>query len=163
MPKAATAEQAQAAPKVEERKVTPMDLVRFKGIEYMREHYLCTAHENTRPEDLLKPEYWAHVATLMRPRSRIEAWANDGTWVAEYVVLEAGRNWARLFMLGSHFLSTRDVALTQVEALSPFEITHRGPHSKWSVIRKSDREVMTEGHETQDGAEAWVRERLKAE
>lgn len=160
MPKIAA---EQPAPKVEERKVTPMDLVRFRGIEYMREHYLCTAHANTRPEDLLKPEYWAHVATLMRPRARIEAWADDGTWMAEYVVLEAGRNWARLFMLEKHFLTTADVAMTQADALSPYEIAHRGPHSKWSVIRKVDREVVHEGEETPDGAAAWTRERLKAE
>ena len=154
---------APKSPPAAERKVTPMDEMRFKGAEYAREQWLVTAHENTTPKDLLEPSYWAHVATKLRPRARIEAWANDGTWLAEYVVLEAGRNWAKLHLLSVHHLTTADVAQTQADLLSAYEVTFRGGHCLWSVIRKIDREVVHEGEQTMDGAVAWLKERLKAE
>jgi hypothetical protein len=147
---------------VPERKVTPMDEARFKGAEYAREIWVATAHENTTPKDLLEPAYWAHIATKLRPRARIEAWANDGTWMAEYVVLEAGRNWAKLHLLSVHHLGTADVALTRVDAMSPYEISFGGPHVQWRVIRKVDREVIHDGEATMDGAVSWLKERLKA-
>lgn len=154
---------AAAAAAAMDRAVTPMDLQRFKGREYMVSDYVCTAHPHTEPEDLLKPEYWAHVSTHVTPRTSIEAWGDDGTWMARYVVLEAGRNWAKLHMTEKHRLTTVDVALTQAEAMSPYEITHRGPHCQWSVIRKKDNQVVHEGEATRDGAVNWLRERLKAE
>lgn len=155
---------APAPTPAEERKVQPMDAIRFKGAEFVRTHYVCTAHEGTRPEDLLEPEYWAHVSEQMRPRTRVEAWANDGTWMLELVVLEAGRAWARLQVVaGPHQFTTADVAQTQAEMMSPYAIEYRGPHCKWSVIRKSDRQVLHEQEETRDGASGWLREHMKAQ
>lgn len=146
----------------DERKVRAMDIARFRGEEFLRSKWLATAFEHTTPEDLLKPDYWAHVSTHLRPRDRIEAWADDGTWMAEYVVLEAGRNWARLSIVSVHRFTNADQAMTHADALAPYEITHRGVHSKWSVIRKSDRQVMSEGYDTMRGATDWLAEHMKA-
>lgn len=148
--------------KAAERKVTQMEQPRFKGVEFMRSEYLCTAHPNTTPEDLLAPEYWAHISAQLRPRDRIEAWANDGSWMAEYVVLEAGRNWARLHLLQVYHFTSGDQAMTQADAMSPYEITFRGPHAKWSVVRKSDRQVVHEGAETARAAAEWLTGRMQA-
>lgn len=140
-----------------------MDDQRFKGAEYERELWECTAHENTTPQDLLKPDYWAHVSNKLRPRARITAWAHDGTWMAEYVVKEAGRTWARVHLLAVHNLGTADVAQSQAADLEPYEIKWRGPHCKWSVVRKSDHEVVHEGEGTQQGCTEWLQERVKAD
>ena len=153
----------QSAPAAKsERKVTPMDMPRFKGSEYERAEYVCTAHDHTTPQDLLEPGYWAHVSTLLKPRARVEAWANDGTWMAEYVTLEAGRNWARLHLLQVYHFTSGDMAMTQADAMTPYEITFRGPHSKWSVIRKSDRAVLHDGSDTARQATEWLTERMAA-
>ena len=160
--KAPETTKSEASPPSVERKVRPMEDARFKGAEYGRELWLCTAFENTRPEDLTEPAYWAHLAMKLRPRARIEAWADDGTWLAEYVVLEAGRTWARVRMLQVYHLGTEDVAMTHAEAMSPYEITFRGPHAQWSVIRKSDREVLHDAEATQEGAVEWLKQRMKA-
>jgi hypothetical protein len=153
----------QAQSQTADRKVRPMEVMRFNGEEFSRMAWVCTAFEHTNPEDLLQPEYWAHVATKLTPRSRIEAWADDGSWMAEYVVLEAGRNWARLHLLTVHHFTSADIAQTLADRMSPYEITHRGPHAKWSVIRKSDRQVLSEGYETARGAAEYMDERLKAD
>lgn len=152
-----------AVPKAVERTVTPADLQRFKQRNFEVSDYVYTAHAHTTPEDLLSLDYWAHIAQQLTPRARIEAWANDGSWMAEYVVLDTGRNWAKLALLNKFSLATVDAAQAQAEAMSPYAIEHRGPHCKWSVIRRSDKEVVHEGEETRQGAANWLRERLKAE
>jgi len=159
---AAPAKVPEAAP-AEEVRATPMEQVRFKPTEYLRNTFLCTAFERTTPQQMLLPEYWAHVAHQMRPRDRVEAWANDGTWMAEFVVLDASRAWARVQLLNVHHFTTSDQARTQADAMNPYEVTHRGPHSQWSVVRKSDRMVVSEGHATIDQATNWLKERMKAE
>ena len=171
-----TANTATAAPEAtaqlqkqpQERKVTQMDQPRFKGVEFMRSEYLCTAHPNTTPEDLLAPEYWAHISAQLRPRDRIEAWANDGSWMAEYVVLEAGRNWANVKTLNCWNLSGEDIARTSAAIAAeyaglPYEVKFRGEHCLWSVLRKSDNAVMHENEGTKGGADQWLRERMKAD
>lgn len=169
-PQNKTAEPAQApapaptahAPAPAERKVRQIESQRFAGLEFGREAWLATAFAGTTPQDLLEPAYWSHVSMKMRPRARVEAWADDGTWMAELVVLDCGRNWARMHLLGVHHLTTGDVAASQADAMSPYEVTYRGPHAKWSVVRKADRSVMHEGAETMMGATEWLQERMKA-
>ena len=145
-----------------ERKVQPLGAVRIEPAEYRRTVYIATAHENTIPEDLLDPAYWAQVSATLKPWDRIDVRANDGTWYAEYLVLDAGRTYAKVQMLSSHALTTGDVAMSQLTAMSPYEVVYRGPHDMWSVIRKSDRAVVHEKAATQGAAVDWMTNRLKA-
>ena len=145
-----------------QRKVEQLNPIRMKEGQYERTVWVITAHENTDPADLIDPAYWSHVAAKLRPWDRIEARANDGTWYAELLVMEAGRNWARAVLLNSASLTTSDVAISQANGLSPYEVAYRGPHDKWSVIRKIDREVIHDGEQTQGGAVNWLNERMKA-
>lgn len=156
--------QAQEAPKPPAVVVaTQLDAARFKGAEFQRAQWVVTAHAHNQPEDLLRPDYWAHVAARLGPWHHIEARANDGSWYAEYLVLEAGRAWARVHMLHSWRLTTADVALSQAARMSPYEIVFRGPDGLWSVVRKSDRAIVHQNEQTEGGALDWVNERLKAD
>lgn len=112
--------------------------------------------------DALKdPAFWAHRAVKMKPMDEIRARAEDGTWMANLVVLDSSRTWVRVLVLGTYQLTTGDVALTQASAdevkalVEKHKIIHRGPH-KWSVIRESDRAVMHQGEAIKDGAIAWL-------
>lgn len=151
-----------ASPAEPERKVEQINPTRMSEAEYQRSVFVATTHANTRPEDLLARDYWSHVAAKMKPWDRIEARANDGTWYAEYLVLEAGRTWAKVHMLQVTSLTSADVAMSQATAMLPYDVVFRGPHCKWSVVRKSDKEVMHEFEETQGGALDWLTERIKA-
>ena len=135
-----------------ERKVEALTHTNLKEAEFVRPIYCATIPIGTLPEDLLKPEYWAHVATHLRPWARIEARAEDGTWFAEYIVLSVDRTWARVRMLGKYNLTSQDVALSQAEKItqSGFEVKWRGPNCKWSVVRKADAEVMKEGMDREE-------------
>ena len=163
--KAATAPgvPAMANPPVkEERKVEQINPVRMEEAQFTQTIYFAKAHANTRPTDLLEPAYWAHVAAKLKPWSEIKVVADDGSWWAHYIVLEAGRTWARVHMLMTTSLTSADVSASQAAAMAPYEVCYRGEHMKWSVVRKADHEVVHEGEGTQGGAIDWLTERLKA-
>lgn len=102
-------------------------------------HY--TVPEGVSPDDLVTPEFWTHVAGQLRQGHRIEVSAIDGTWWGMLYVRHASKGEARVQFL-------QRVDLGDVEALpsaeSPFEAKWRGPQVRWSVIRKSDGEVIKE-------------------
>lgn len=140
-----------------ERKVESLTITNLKEAEFVRPVYCATIPIGTDPEDLLKPEYWAHVATHLRPWARIEARAEDGTWFAEYIVLSVDRTWARVRMLAKYNLTSQDTSISQAEKISQsgFEIKWRGG-AKWSVIRKVDSAVMKEGMERDEAEMALI-------
>lgn len=142
--------------------VRAMESSRFRECDYERTVYVATAFEDTTAEDMLKPEYWVHVASKLKPWDRIEARANDGTWWAEFMVLETGRAFARVTMMRQINLTTTDVAQSQNSALIEYQVLWRGPHCKWSVIRNSDKQVLHEGNGSRDGAETWLKNHLVA-
>ena len=141
-----------------ERKVESLTITNLKEAEFVRPVYCATIPFGTLPEDLLKPEYWAHVATHLRPWARIEARAEDGTWFAEYIVLSVDRTWARVRMLAKYNLTSQDTSISQAEKISKsgFEIKWCGG-AKWSVIRTVDSAVMKEGME-RDEAEVAMKQ-----
>ena len=143
-----------------ERKVeTPTAI---QEAEYRRTIWLLNAASGTQPDDVLVPEYWAHVGAKLKPWDRIEVRAADGTWYTELMVLDASRQWARVkTLVGPVMLTSADVSLTQTQAADACEVMHRGPR-KWSVVRKSDRAVMHEGEERRDAAEQWLAENAGA-
>jgi hypothetical protein len=109
------------------------------------------------PEDLLRPESWAHVARKVEPFSRIEVLAEDGTWWAEYMILLVGPNWVKVALMRQH-----DFRAVAVQASDPetLEVNYI-PARKWRVLRKSDGAVLREGLATKEEANAWKQEHLK--
>lgn len=156
---------AEVAEQPERKPGVPITDDRIQESEFAYTTHIGTAYENTEPADLLATEYWAHRAAKLRPWDEIKIRANDGSWYAHLLVLESGRNWARVHMLSAWKLTTSEVAQTQSAPKSPyadFRVEHMGPHAKWCVIRRSDNEKIHEGAENQDSAMKWLNERIKA-
>ena len=147
----------------EDRKIVPADPQRFQNAEFKRNQFVLDASEGARPEDVKDPAFWAHIGERLTPWAEIMVRANDGLWYARVIVMESGRNFARVHVENVHYLTTADVAMTKNDAFSPYEVVYRGPHNQWSVIRKSDRAVVHEGSQTEGAAHAWVRGRLQAD
>ena len=139
-----------------------LEATRFKNAEFVRTVHHASPFDATTPEDLLAPEYWAHVADTLKQYDRIEALANDGTWWAEYIVVACGRAYAQLRMLRKVDLDPVSVNKALQSALRAYEVRHRGPHDQWSVIRLSDNAVVHEGEQTESGANTWLLNHLKA-
>ena len=129
--------------------------------EQVSQRYDVLVAQGVATEDMLIPGFWAHQAVKLRPMDEIRARAEDGTWIAEFVVLDCSRTWAKVQLLRSYKLTSGDVSLTQAsekevqEFIAAHSIAWRGPH-KWSIVRKSDKAVLTEGIEQKDVATAWL-------
>jgi len=134
--------------------------------EFKRSRFCIDVPKGVSPEEAVSPAFYANVAAKLKAWDQIELRAEDGTWYMEVMVLDASRAWARVYpILGPTRFTTADVAQSQASAenaapvpapkkltAEDFEITHRAG-KRWSVIRKSDREVISESHAQKAGAE----------
>lgn len=127
--------------------------------EYKRRNWFCEAVEGVTLDDVLKSEFWAHVAAKMTPFDRIEVVSFDGTWGADLVVLATGRTAAKVKQL--HFYEFEGGYTDMSSVNTSHEIKHRGPR-KWSIIRLSDNAVVKEGIPTREEADRALADYLKA-
>lgn len=146
---------------------------RFKLAEHERNVHSITIEEGISRAQIIDPAFLAHVAAKLRPYDEILVRCDDGAMFARLLVLQSERTWARVHVLEWHNLTTRDVALSQTdnaEQSGPantvdheleYEIKHKGPHKKWSVIRKADGAYVREGEETKAAATAWLSDWLR--
>ena len=89
--------------------------------DFVRQWVCVTVEVGTKPEWLLDPQFWAHVANKVRPYDRIEARCDDGEFFAEYLVLQRGPQWLQVRQLSMHKLGA-DIADDARElAASAFE------------------------------------------
>ena len=138
----------------------------FQESEFQYMTWAATIPTGIKRSDLLTPGFWALYAPKAKPFHEIRATAEDGTWMARYIVLEVGRTWLRIQELEHHNLGTQDVSLTKTasiavdEAKKGFKVYHRGPKG-WSVVRESDKQVMHEGAQSKDAAQIWLDGHLK--
>ncbi len=132
-----------------------LDPARMKLAEYERNDWVVNAELGTTLEDIQTTSFFAHMAKDMKMYDHIEVRIDDGTWLAYLIVLDTGRNWAKVKLLNH-------VCLIDGDAVPVASVMHsvefKGPQFKWSVIRLSDKEKIKTGCSTRIEAEAWMRE-----
>lgn len=122
------------------------------------------AQANITKAQLLDPKYWSHVAERMTPYSEVTCRCDDGTFYAKLLVLDCGRGWANMQLLGWWNLTTADVAQTQsaLGSKDDYEIIWKGENRKHVIQRKADQVIIHEGeHRQKKAAEMWLEEYLK--
>lgn len=119
--------------------------------------YDAIARGETKPEDVMDPAFWAHVAPTLKPWDVIRVHHEDGSWYLQALVVDAQKSGAQVEILVSKDL--RSKVSIPAEILMRYEVVHRGPRG-WSVIRKSDRSVMVENHQTRGAADEWLRDNI---
>ena len=131
----------------------------LKPAESLRNEWVVNAPEGTEIKDADHPEFWRSVAHKLRAFCRVELRAYDGTWMAEFLVIYAERNWAKVKLLQKYELT---------EAKAPDNTTayrHKwnGPNKMWTVYRNSDNAEMKDKLTTKDEAILWMNEREKVD
>jgi len=132
----------------------------MESLEYASQHFDAKIAQGVTPPDLLVPGFWAHHAIKLKPFDEIRVHAEDGTWMAYYVVLDCSRTWAKVHCLSTHHLTTGDVAMSQASEaevksfINQHQIVHRGPRG-WSVVRKGDKAILVEDLQ-KDQAAIWL-------
>lgn len=126
---------------------------RMNSAEYWRRDWVVNAEEGTTKDDILKPDYWALVSYKMHPYDRIELRLETGEWIAELLVVQAERTFAKVVLLHFHELVS---ANSLPEVPSKFRIEWKGPQHKHAVIRVSDSVVLKNGFDSKDKARDWL-------
>lgn len=131
----------------------PLVQGRIHEASYRRNVWFVTPEFGASVKDMLKNDYWQHVAGQLRPTDRIEAWAEDQSWMAEFVVLQSDRTWAKVELLKEYKLG----GLVEASDDPEYFVKWRGPNGQWGALRKSDGHLMKGGFASRDEAEAYVR------
>lgn len=143
------------------RQLLPSDLL---TAEYARTVHVINVPQGTTIENMLEPDYWAHVAQGMRIGDRIEAHAQNWTWCADFVVTQIDTEkkvWAKVKLLNRYQLVKDDAILPEVDAAGKyledkeFEIKFRDKLG-WSVIRRKDQIIVFENGKGRDNAVHWI-------
>lgn len=112
-------------------------------------------------EDVLRPEFWAHVASKVGSQRN----ARDHQIIVTH---KAKQFSGRLEVLAIEKVSLVVAPLDYVEfeqnkvkdVAAGFDIILRGPH-KWSIVRQSDKEVVKQDFATRAAAATWLDEYRK--
>ena len=131
---------------------------RMKLAENERQDWIVNAELSHTVEDLTNPGYWAHMAALLTPYDHIEVRAEDGSWIANLIVIQTDRSWAKV-MLTSKFNLLDTEALPS--NIAQHKVEWKGPQHRFAVIRLVDQAVVKNGFQTKDEATGWMREHEK--
>lgn len=132
--------------------------------EHRMNTFAVSAEPNVTKADLLRPDYWSHVARQLRVTDKVLMTTEDGSIYAEMLVIACDRLWAKMHILQWINLQTRDVSETQASAAvqqEDYSIEWKGNQRKHVVIRNSDQQVIHEGDQTKQAAVAWLADYLK--
>lgn len=137
---------------------------RYKLLEQESRQHVVTIEDGHAREDLLRPSYWAGIASQFKQYDEIVVRRDDDAIYAKLLVVDANRTAARMFVLEWHDLTkTEDHIAAAVDALNEFELAKMGPHLLWCVIRKKDRVRVSEKHQTREAAGAWLRNHITSQ
>lgn len=126
-----------------------------KQAEFTRVIFSATPDAGTKLEDVLKPEYWVHVARQFAVNSRVEVIPADNAWFAELIVRSRTPGGVVLAVL--RYVDLNEAPTASAPQPSGFKIGFSGA-DKWRVVRLSDKKVVSSGHENKAAAEAWLSE-----
>lgn len=109
-------------------------------------------------EDVLKDEYWAHVAERLHLYDEIIAIEESGAWRGVALVTNKVGRLVHLQQIAYNELS--EVKANDEELPEGYELSW-SPRLRWSVIQKETHERVSQGHANREEAAAWARDNVK--
>lgn len=158
---ASKAEKAEAAASAAPSSIphTPKKLPQsaFKAAEFAQAEWVAFPSADTTFDDVLKREYWAHIAGNLIPDAEIVVKPEARDYWARLIVNAAGPNWASVEVL---FYKERANGETAAHRSDDFVVKWVSPADgvKFCVIRKSDNERVSKGHLKEADAWRWLAE-----
>ncbi len=150
----------QAAPRIRHARETQLQnrTAKVQGFAFIADH-------GTVPEDLLRPEFWAGCAQRLQRRpgdcpTEVTVWAEDGSFWAELVVIEAGARWAKCRFKSEPILV--DQSARSEIAFKGHVVNFGGETEMWRVIRDSDKSKLKDSFATAEQALAWLQDHVRS-
>jgi len=134
----------------------------LKLAEFARSQYRVVVDNEVAHEDVLKPEFWVHVASKLQITGEganplIEVMPKDGSWFALLIVVSASNVHAKCVSVLYKQLEKK--AVTKKMAEDPdFDVKNKGGDKKFTIIRKADKAIVKEGFNTGEEALFWLDE-----
>lgn len=125
----------------------------FIGAEFARQSFRATPPAGTKIEDMLEPEYWAHVARKITPYDIVEVVPEDGAFYARLFVTNTDKLWAKMHKIEYVELTAKQ----PVAASDKYEAKYSGPSVRWRVVNKADGSLVSEdSFQNREEAEAQI-------
>jgi hypothetical protein len=145
--------------------MTPIQNSRLTPAEFKRTIFYASPSVGTSPDDLLSPDYWRHVRRNLAPGNKIEAFAEDGSFYVELIVLGFSDDGVKVeFLFEPKVFAVSSVADIVFEGHT---LRHAGQHRQWIVIRnakgKKPAATLREGFSNSEDARSYVKEQIKAQ
>ena len=143
-----------AAPKIQ-----ALSSDRLKKGDFAFTAYDVRPQAGTALKDVLRPDYWKHVARTVRLGDEFRIVPDDQLWYARLYVTHATVNEVFVSVIAHGELG----ATIDPEKLhtDDYEVKHRG-RAGWSVLRKKDGAVIKDGFARREDAAAHMVEHAKA-
>lgn len=136
----------------------PTNLLAF---DYAVVTWHLTVPPDVGMDQIMLPEFWAHVARKLQPHHRIVVDCEDQSWSARLFVREVERVSARVAVEAYNDFDKAEGGpeLTPAER-EEYEVKFRGPQIKHVVIRKSDKQEMVRGLSKRDAID-YIQQRQR--
>ncbi len=117
--------------------------------EAVRTIYFATVEMHLKPDDVLKPDFWRHVASQLRPYDEIIVGSDSCDWRMELLV-------ADVWHCGVRVVEVRRIDMTSEDAggndvADDLRVKWRGPVNRWCVVR-TDGVIMRGGLDNKNTA-----------
>jgi len=131
-----------------------LNMSEFKLAEFIRSTWCIYLKVGQDRKDLLKPEFWSHVAARVKRNDHIEVLHDDGNYYAQLIVLSSDKVGVKVAFLNE--VNLRELESTVVDH-AEFYTKFRGPR-RWSIMRKSDNAMIEENIDTEGQANQRLRD-----
>lgn len=140
--------------------MTQMTSGRMKLAEHARNVHIVSVPAGVAFDEVAVPSYWAHVAHQIKPKDRLELWAEDRSWFADAIVVKASRLEVHIRKVA--YLDMDAAVETVAARKDGYHVDFGGPVDMYRVIRNGDARIMTLGL-TKPEAEQWIADQVAVE
>jgi hypothetical protein len=144
------------AVKEETKPRSPIAPDRVKHAEFARQEFVVNTELGTTLEELQDPGYWAHISQKLQIFDHIECRAEDGQWVAHFIVVQAEKNWARVVL--DRLVNLRPAGQLKEVPSEKHRVEWKGGQYKYAVIRTSDSKMVKAEFDDKSAAQEWLRD-----
>jgi hypothetical protein len=145
--------QAEIKVEVKEEQRVQLQSNRTREFGHWQNWHTVNAQVGTTRENILKEDYWAHVAQKYSKGDMLFVRADDNAWVAQYYITDCARTWVKVFELNWWDLKTVEMPLGLRE---DFVYHWFGNQDQCGVVRKSDGAAMIKGLKSKEQALEWI-------
>lgn len=108
------------------------DASNLQSVEYVRNVFRTVPPQGHSLDDVLAPNYFAHLAPKLKIGDRIEVLPETMEYFAELLVVRSERFTVHTALVNRVELATPEMPVTELEGHT---VQWKGPNRKWSILR----------------------------